>query len=674
MKLPYLQSNLLNANRFFLNRMCALFLVFIVLACGSVCVGQASIVPDSPLSDRRVSYHIQARLDPDSKTIDGVQRLTWKNPDKVAVGELQFHLYLNAFKDSLSTFMVESSGAHRGFSSTVEDPWGGMTVNRMRIVDNNESDELPVGSSGNSSIDITENIRFIQPDDNNDRDQTVISVQLPEPIQPGETISLDIDFESKLPEIIARTGWKMKSNDSLFVLVAQWFPKLGVYEVPGQRYVPASAPSGQWSTHQFHANSEFYADFGSYTVDISVPSHYKVGATGNRVNEEVRNGLRTVRFEAHDVHDFAWTASGDLLTFEDQWEHVNLKLLIQPEHVDQVERHFDAAKTGLKYFNDWVGPYPYDTLTLVDGIGGSNGMEYPTFITCGTMYKLPAWVRSLELVTIHELGHQYFYGMLASNEAEEAWLDEGINSYLEMHIMDTAYGNGSVVDLPWVKVNDRDVQRLGYVASNPDRGAIFTKSWMYAQKSDYGKASYFKPATVLATLEGYLGWDVMQEVLRTYYSEWRFRHPTTRDFIGVVEEVAGEDLDWFFDQFIYSTNVVDYAVGDIEIDREGSDIVSNFSVLRLGDGVMPLTVRGLFADGTHEDLVWNGEESKKTFSFAKEVALEEVHIDPDDNVWLDIDRLNNRKRVTPETKFAKQHFLNTMIWLQHFFQIASGVF
>ena len=275
----------------------------------------------------------------------------------------------------------------------------------------------PLGSTLSGGQDITDSIRYIQPDDDNELDRTVISVALPEPVPPGESITIEVDFESKLPEIIARTGWKRKDNDSLFVLAGQWFPKLGVYEIPGQRYVPHSAPSGKWSTHQFHANSEFYADFGSYTVDITVPDHYKVGATGKKVDESSDGVYRTVTYEADDVHDFAWTASSDLLEYEDTWEHVTLRLFIQPEHVAQVKRHFEAAKIGLKYFADWVGPYPYDTLTLVDGIGGSNGMEYPTFITCGTIYKLPKWIRALELVTIHEFGHQYFYGMLASNEA-----------------------------------------------------------------------------------------------------------------------------------------------------------------------------------------------------------------------------------------------------------------
>ena len=651
--------------------------IFMLLsfACVWVCMGQqASSVPGATLSERRVAYEIQARLDTETKTIHGLQYVTWRNPDKVAVTELQFHLYLNAFKDSSSTFMMESRGGHRGFTATDEDPWGGIEIKRMSVLSEEEGDVLPLGTASSAGREITGQIEYIQPDDGNTLDQTVISVLLPEAVQPGNSITLEIDFESKLPEIIARTGWKKKDNDSLFVLAGQWFPKLGVYEVPGQRYVPDDAPSGQWSTHQFHANSEFYADFGSYEVDISVPSHYVVGATGVKVAESFEGSYKTITYEAHDVHDFAWTASGDLLEFEDTWEHVTLRLLIQPEHVAQVQRHFDAAKTGFAYLKDWVGPYPYDTLTLVDGIGGSNGMEYPTFITCGTFYKLPNWLRALELVTIHELGHQYFYGVLASNEAEEAWLDEGINSYLEMRIMDEAYGEGAVVNLPWIKVADSDIQRWGYITNDPGRGAIFTKSWEYTYTSDYGKASYFKPAVVLATLEGHLGWVTMRKLLQTYYSRWQFNHPTTRDFIEVAEEISGQDLDWFFDQFVYGTEVVDYAVGDIEVSRVDNQYQNDFTVLRLQNGKMPMHIRLFFADGTHEDLSWGGEEEVQTFSLIRETAVREVYIDPLETNLLDLNRLNNRKRTAPESRFAGQQLMNSLTWFQHFLQIASSIF
>ncbi len=651
-----------------------LMICCIILSMPKSTLAQNPTTSSEPLSNRLVSYQMDVELDPGKKTIDGKQLLTWRNPDSQPVNELQFHLYLNAFRNEQSTFMKESGGSHRGFTAEGENPWGGIDIERMQIVSDGLTDSTPLTVEG--SVDLTDRITFIHPDDDNEEDMTVISIALPAPVGPGETITLDVDFTSRMPEIFARTGWERKANDSLFFMVAQWFPKLGVYEIPGQRYLPADAPSGKWSTHQFHSNSEFYADFGTYEVTITTPEAYEVGASGVLVDEIIANGKRTVTYKAEDVHDFAWTTSGDFLVFEDAWQHVKLRLLLQPEHSAQAVRHFEAAKIGLEYFDKWVGPYPYTTLTLVDGVGGSNGMEYPTLITCGTVYMLPAWLRALEVVTIHEFGHQYFYGLLASNEAEEAWLDEGLNSYLELRIMDEAYGKGSVFNTPWMKVDDRDVQRLGYIANRPERGPIFQKSWEYELNSDYGKASYAKPATVMKTLENYLGWEVLQEVMQTYYKEWRFRHPTTRDFIDVVERVSGRQLDWFFDQFIYGTAVVDYKVEDITVvPADDSDIITNqIHLSRLADGIFPQEIDILFDDGVLETVEWDGESKEKTMTFERPASILEVHLDPHNKIMLDINQFNNRLRTEPETKFARLQFMNFTVWLQQLFNVAGALF
>lgn len=635
----------------------------------------AATIQEMPEVDRRVAYKMDVSLDPETKTVVGKQQITWRNPDAVPVDELQFHLYLNAFKNEASTFMKESGGSHRGFTAEAEDPWGGIDIDRMQIIPGVQADAMQF--QGNlESIDLTDRIEFIHPDDDNYEDQTVISVRLPEAVPAGESITLEVDFTSKMPEIFARTGWERKANDSLFFMVAQWFPKLGVYEIPGQRYMPADAPKGKWSTHQFHANSEFYADFGTYDVTITTPDYYTVGASGVLVDEVIADGSKTVTYYAEDVHDFAWTASGDFLEYTDQWEHVNLRLLLQPEHRGQEGRHFEAVKAGLAYFDEWVGPYPYTTLTLVDGVGGSNGMEYPTLITCGTAYMLPEWVRVLEVVTIHEFGHQYFYGMLASNEAEEAWLDEGINSYLEMRIMDAVYGEGAVIDFPWMPVSDGAFQRLNYVANNPGSGPIFNKSWEYARDSDYGKASYSKPATVLTSLERLLGWHQMQEILQTYYQRWRFKHPTTRDFQAVVEDVSGQSMNWFFDQYIYGTAVVDYAVESIDVTPgEGAaGYMSEVSLKRLGDGFFPLEIQIVFADGTKETRLWDGKTIEKRYSFETASPVSEVYVDPENKAWLDIDRMNNRMRVDPEKGFARLQLANFTVWLQQVLSLAGGIF
>ncbi len=620
---------------------------FLSIVAATCSFARQPTISDEPLSRRLVSYTMDVTLVPDTRTVTGTERLTWRNPDSVPVSELQFHLYLNAFKDENSTFMKESGGVHRGNRAEDADPWGGMQITRMQIVQDAGADLTPAIPSPGST-DLTDRITFIQPDDGNASDQTVISVALPRAVEPGETLALDIDFESRLPEIVARTGWKTGESGDPFFMVGQWFPKIGVYEVPGQRYVPEDAETGRWNTHQFHANSEFYADFGTYDVTITTPAAFEVGASGLLQDEIMEGGFRTVRYMADDVHDFAWTASPDFLVYEDTWRHVNIRLLLQPVHEGQAERHFSAAKTALEHYDDWVGEYPYTTLTLVDGIGGSNGMEYPTLITCGTFYRLPEWLRALEMVTVHEFGHQYFYGLLASNEFEEAWLDEGMNSYIETRIMDDTYGTGSMMDVAGLKISDKSAQRLAYTKNKASRVRMFENSWEYPF-GDYGTGSYSKPATVMNTLERYLGWETQHRFLRTYYERWRFRHPTTRDLQEVAEEVSGKDLDWFFDQYVYGTATVDYAIDPPLLvsrqEEEGADVQfrNRVRVERKGEGIFPQTLLVRFDDGSEEIREWDGEDKWIEFEFVKPARISEAYIDPENLILLDTNRLNNRR-------------------------------
>jgi hypothetical protein len=629
-------------------------------------------VSDAPLSERRVSYTMDVTLNPDRRTVAGTQRLTWRNPDRVPVGELQFHLYLNAFKDRNSTFMRESGGSHRGYEAKGDSTWGGIDVTKMQIVNTEDGYNTP-------STDLMPQVRYLQPDDGNPDDRTVMAVTLPRAVNPGETITLDVDFTARMPKIFARTGWEESDSGEPFFMVAQWFPKLGVYEVPGQRYVPADTTHGRWNTHQFHSNSEFYADYGVYDVTITTPTAYRVGASGILVREEEEQGTRTVRYLAQDVHDFAWTSSPDFLEYTDQWRHVSIRLLLQPEHEGQAMRHFSAVKAALERYDAWVGEYPYTTLTLVDAIGGANGMEYPTLITCGTAYMLPEWVRPLELVTIHEFGHQYFYGLLASNEFEEAWLDEGINSYFESRIMDEVYGSGTaVIDLPGFGMGDRQLHRVNYAKNNPNRGALFQRSWEYPF-GDYSKASYSKPATILNTLEQHLGWETMHRIWRTYYTQWRFRHPTTRDFIAVAESVSGQDLGWFFDQFVYGTAVVDYAVHVIlNEEKSGADdsttvYESEVRIKRLGDAVFPQTIRFVFDDGTTEEQSWDGRDAWKRFTFEGPRRVVEAWVDPENKVLLDVNRLNNRMAAAADRTLAAKMQLSFLALLQQLFYLITAL-
>ena len=509
-------------------------------------LGISPVVLAVSLTRPIASYEISCRLDAEAKTITGSQILTWTNTTSRPAGTLQFHLYLNAFRNTRSTFWREHGG-RRG-SSDVPESWGSI-----------ELEELALSSDG---TDLLPGLRYIAPDDGNPDDRTVAEVPLPRPVEPGQTISVTMRFVSRLPRVSVRTGYK---GD--FFLAAQWFPKIGVLEENG------------WNCHQFHSNSEFFADFGDYDVTIDAPARYKgkIGATGVLVSErETSEGRVFARFRQDSVHDFAWTADPDFRVLTDIFREpgigdVEIRLFQQPEHLGQAERTFRAAKASLSGYGRVLGPYPYPTLTVVDppwGARGAGGMEYPTFITAGTHLIAPASIQEPEGVTVHEAGHQYFYGLLASNEFEEPWLDEGFNTYMTDRVLKSVYGDPhSYLEVFGVRAPlGIDVRRplddnRRYFAHATD-APLGLPSWKYGSRDAYGALVYSKTALALATIERLVGTAAMDKALRLYADRWRFRHPRTSDFIAALSEATGGDQSRLFDRIFFTSGTVDYAVAE----------------------------------------------------------------------------------------------------------------
>lgn len=635
-------------------------------------------IPTNALSSRNANYNIQVLLDPILKTIDGKEKLIWKNITNSPVNELQFHLYLNAFKNTSSTFMLESGTDPRGFSLDKDDSvtWGWIEVTSLKIKDEG---------------DLTDSIQYYQPDDQNANDQTVIRIPLNNSVAPGQTIEVDINFTAKLPRIIARTGY---SDD--YFLVGQWFPKIGVFEAIGQR----GRLTAGWNCHQLHANSEFYADFGNYNVEITLPRQFIVGATGILQKENSnKNGTKTLTYKADDVIDFAWTASPIFEVVTDKWNDVQITLLLQPQHLSQADRHILSAKKAFEYFDKYLGKFPYPSITIVDppfrGLA-SAGMEYPMFITAGCLWGIPDEFRFTESVTIHELGHNYFMGILASNEFEEAWLDEGFNTYFENRIMDHFFGDKySMIDLFGFHFGDAESSRLSYTNMKyPYRAIINELSWNYPN-GGYSVSSYSKSGVVLATLENLIGSERMNKVLKEYYTNWKFKHPSTQDFIDEVNRVLsenpdprlGNDLNWFFNQALNSGDICDYEVSKISNEKKRNDWgifdsdskkiflsdVDNKTykyrtktlITRIGEFKVPQEILFHFEDGEEILEYWDGQERSKTFIFDRDDALKWVQIDPTNKILLDVKLSNNSLNTENETSVIWKYTAKILFWAQN---------
>lgn len=584
-----------------------------------------------PFSERVVAYQIDAKLDPVKKTVDATETLRYHNLTGQPLDTFPFHLYLNAFQPQ-STFMTEvHQMGTRGTGSGSE--WDSRHYGAIEVKD------LEVEGMGN----LTGAMQFIHPDDQNQNDRTVFQVKLPRAVAANEWVTFRITFHDQLPEVMERTGYRRD-----FFMVAQWFPKVGVWW------------HGAWNCHQFHANTEFFADFGTYDVRVTVPANYIVGAVGDRLSTIPHpDGTKTVVYHAEDVHDFAWTTSPRFRDVEDSWTgsagKVRIHLLMSPGHESSTARYLQALKGAMGCFDKWYGPYPYDTITVVDppnGASDAGGMEYPTLITAGTSWWMPKGIREPEVVVVHEFGHQYWYGMVATNEFEEAWLDEGINSYSEVKVMDALYGQGrSMIDFHGLTADDAEEQRLSYI-SMPDTDPMTRFAWQFMNSQAYGAVTYGKTASVLLTLEGLVGENTVQRALRAYFLHFRFTHPTGTDFLNTLNQVAGRNLDWYFDQAVRGTNLLDYEVLDIRSTREdwwkpagkGPKLYRDSVLLhRKGDFVFPVQVLIRFDDGKSLLEQWDGRDRWTRLSYLRPDRIVSAEIDPRHQVWLDRDIFNNSR-------------------------------
>jgi len=663
-------------------------LAFICVACAGALAAQEEVAEPvgdpGTLSPRNASYEVEVTLDPDTKMLDGRQTLTWRNTQEQPTDELWFHLYWNAWKNNRSTWVLEARRRGRGdrFKKVARDDWSYLEVRTVRL--------LP--GMGYAESDLTSSMRFESPDDGNPDDRTVLVVPLPTPVGPGETVKVEMAWRAKIPRTFSRTGFRGN-----YFFFAHWFPKLGVFEEEG------------WNCHQFHAGTEFYSDYGIYDVQMTVPGNFVLGATGKQVErKENTDGTVTYAYHQDDVHAFSWATSPDFLLREKRFEEpglppVDMLLMIQPEHLDQVERHFKATEACLLNYGKWFGAYPYDHLTIVDPAygSGSGGMEYPTFFTCGSSYFNPFGGGSPEGVTIHECGHQFWFGVVGNNEFEFAWIDEGLNSFSDARTTEVTYGRNKLVrrylSLPnarrgflpvlfddiersrEVDGNGLDRYRLAATSDVPD-----TPTYQYFPATG-GAISYSKTAIWLHTLERYLGWETLQKILATFYERWKFKHPRPRDFFDIANEVSGEDLNWYFDQVHYSAKDFDYAIQSVlsrpvkvegfktergtlsfvEPVGEPSLFHTEVVVRRNGSGTFPVEVLMVFEDGTEVRKEWDGQYLWKLFVEERPAKLDYAVVDPERKLLLDLYYTNNSKRLDSDSKLpARKWASKWMIWLQ----------
>jgi hypothetical protein len=606
---------------------------FAALAANDAAAADAPDVAMAQHAEEVVRYTLVATLDPVKHTVHGDGTLKWRNTSSAKVSELWMHLYLNAFKNERSLFLRTPLNGGRG-GGPVKD-WGFIDVGKLVLAE---------GPDGKPA-DLLPSVERSRP---GDPDETDARVPLPREIAPGETITIEMSWDDKLPAVIERTGY-----DGSFHMVAQWFPKIARLE-----------PDGTWAHFPFHRLSEFYADFGTFDVTLDVPQAFTIGATGPLVESRAPPGRRVERHVQSDVHDFAWTAWDKWESIGDTIEGVDVKLLYPPGYGASAARGLATMRFVLPYFGRRYGPYPYALLTVVhppDTAREAGGMEYPTLITTGGPWYEPSAVRAIELVTAHEFGHQYFYGLIATNENKWPFLDEGINSFAEQDALGAWLGAGTILDLAGFTFSDAALQAVGSNPAARDE-KVAQPAPAFVTGSNYGALVYFRTGTIMATLRRVYGDEKMADALGRYARKNRFRHPGPEALLASIEEVMGAPAAANLHTALFDKGWVDYAVVAVNshptqdpagvFDRNGKrETVAegqksgahegSIVLVRRGTLSFPVDVELTLEDGSTQRTRWNAEVDMVRIPYAGASPLRGVVVDPDERVLVDQTRMNN---------------------------------
>jgi hypothetical protein len=631
--------------------------------------GVPALLTPGPRSPRLASYKIDVTYDAAARKLEATQVLTWTNGGKSAVDTLPFHLYLNGFKNEATLFMRSSRGQHRGETADAR-AWGWIEVTSIQI----------------GALELRPKARYVGPD------ETVLEVPLSEPVQPGATVEVKLAFTAQLPRVFARTGYK-----GAFAMVGQWFPKIGVR---------VGSPGFEtWHCKPFHVNTEFFADFGVYDVTLTVPQTHVVAATGVLVAAtDNADGTRTLGYHAEDVHDFVWMIDPHMEVMQGvakvDGKDVIVRVVHRPRQRAFARRHLAAAIGAVEHFSQLFVPYPWSIMTVVDpppDASGAAGMEYPTLVTtAGDHALMRDGIHLPEYVTIHEIGHNWFQGILASNEMEEAYLDEGVNEWADGQVMIRMYGEQESA-LAWMGWTADTYRLRAALDQSYDRvpSPIATAAYAFVDFEGYATATYGKTMAALRTLENVVGNERFAAAMKHYAEQNAFKHPGGGDLLGALETSLGEDLNWFWTPAFYQPGGVDFAVRSVECEpvREPRGVFGegdsrklvtspggksggwtcDVVVANLGVVPVPVDVELEFADGSRQVERWDARDGSRwhRFTLARSSPIVEVHVDPDRDVLLAANPLDDHIRLEPNPDASWRAGSRIVFWTQGLMQAVA---
>ena len=569
----------------------------------SICVSGAAVglSPKVP-----VEYTIEARLDTATHMVYGQERIRFLNPIDEPLDQLCFHLYPNAFKDTSTVFCREDSRVRKNVA--------GGNVSRLDVSDL----EIDGRNVDLSRIHI---------------DGTLMYFDLNRELPPGRETEISLGFELLVPRVIIRFGYDSKGN----YLLAHWFPILCGYQ------------KGRLIDWEYHANSEFFSDFGNYTVKLTLPTGFGVGSTGALTELESDDSLAVWQAKADTVIDYAFACGPAFQIRESDTLGIKIHYLLREDRLRSFDRIDKITRYSLAYCSGSLFEYPYRDFTLVDLDPGAGGLELPGLAAVDLDPPMRMMTLSAIDATIaHEIVHQWFYATVATNEFEEPWLDEGLTTFFTSEIMNSYSGNEGYVDIFGYKISLAELLRSAALIGGPSY-PIDLKSWEYPDQVEYNNAVYSRASMVLKTMERVLGDSVFAESLRDFARRYRFAHPNGDDFLKSLSSFSGIDLSEFASQFVTGTARVDYEVtslGYSKVDQDSAEATEKYDISvgvrrKLG-GIVPQKITVVLEDGARLDTLWDGKSRVAEFEFTANSQPDYAALDEDGIIELDENRTNNR--------------------------------
>ncbi len=576
-----------------------------------------------------VKYTIHAALNDVRHQINCDITIFYKNNSSTTLNELYIHLWPNAYADETTPLAEQYFNAGDGRMLTAKESDFGK-IDSLRFQVNGEKAEWQILPD--------------HPD--------VCRINLSKPLAKGDSLILTTPFRVSLPGMnMSRLGHNQQAY-----YITQWYPKPAVFDKNG------------WNYFSYIDKGEFYGEFGTFDVFITLPKNYKVAATGLLKDspEEIEwlhaqdsltkliekfpdtdsfppssKEIKTVHFHQANVHDFAWFA-------DKRWNVLSDTMKLSDNRVISVNTFFNnrqvtywknvnaILKKAINHYSENIDVYPYDAVTVVDvGYADGAGMEYPMITTIGTPYSK----KSFENTIAHEVGHNWFYGILGNNERCHPWMDEGMNKYFDVKYLYKYYPNDSTGI--GIRVTNKKVIRSKKWKLPTDKKLLF--NYLLAARTNedqspdlcseqynlkvYSQDIYHKTEVSLNYLRTVLGDTLFSKCIKDYYSAWKFKHPDPMDMKMSFEKSSGKKLDWFFDDLQMSRKKIDYSISGVKV-KDDSIFVK---IKNRGQIQAPVKMSSLKNDSVYYHVWTEGFEGKKSVALRKSGA-DKVFIDAEANM------------------------------------------